>query len=486
MTGINMVINSLFTMLQNLEVNDPKSSELFTVGDKLQAQVIAREGDSFLLQSGSRLFRAQSELNLVAGEKLLLLVTEQKDGRTTLKLQVQEGYNRPEHDRSTGQLLKDSGILDLTINRSDIGSNIKGGQYLQAQVKVASGDLMLINTKEGAFTIKLTNPLPAGTEITMSALNNSGENGEVEVQLWQMTSNLTNSSVEGKTTILNADSHIADTQSSKVLQPVAPNLDLQAADTQNIHTQVNDSQASIVLGKPIMAKLILESGAGFLPGTIFTATVKDKATQYYRIEIEGKQYFVESDSELPLGEKLQLITKETVDNKIKLQYLPPQQNKQDHPIEKVRALVAKYGFQGEKELYQLAEKLAQLPVDPQTGVRYLLDPHLATAVIIPAPQKDLENTKIEIKEYQESQRGQRVWELSLDLNLAQLGSLEIVLKLIDNKIYTRIWAKEPSTEALLREKQRELSQISTILEIVPVAAGPLIPKEPAENIDLKV
>ena len=31
-------------MLQNLEVNDPKSSELFTVGDKLQAQVIAREG----------------------------------------------------------------------------------------------------------------------------------------------------------------------------------------------------------------------------------------------------------------------------------------------------------------------------------------------------------------------------------------------------------------------------------------------------------
>lgn len=532
MSGINSVVSSMVTILKNLEVQDPQASELFTVGDKLQAQVIAKEGESFLLQTAERFFRAQSDLQLNVGDKLFLLVTEQQDGRTILKLQVPAGDDRSmEQAQSKGQVQKDGEILNLTLPKTETGASIKEGQYLQGQVKAAVGDLLLVSTKDGAFTVKPAVPLPAGTEVLILVLNNPGDKGEAELQLWQVKPEMTNKG-DLQTTNTPAPSNQAVSpqtantqglgiQNTNIQPPNTQSLNTQAANIQNLNNQrgnpqmvntqqtntqgvyyqdtnyqatniqlsnpqANDLQEIITSSQPMMAKMMMENGSEFLPGSILMATVKDKADQHYLIEIGDKKYFLESDTELPVGGKLQLMAKETVGNKVSLQKYQPQQGKHDQPIDKIRALVAKYGLQGEKEVSQLAERLAQLPVDPQTGVRYLLDPHLATAVIIPPTQQELENTKIEIKEYKDSQSGQRVWEVSFDVNLAILGSIEVVLKLIDSKIYTRIWAEEPSTEALLREKQKEMEGLSTMLEIVSATMGPLIPREPAENIDLKV
>lgn len=533
MSGIDIVVNSLISTRKNLEVQDARTSEHFSVGDKLEAQVIAKEGDSFLLQWAKGLFQAQSDLELTVGEKLFLLVTEQKDGCTFLKMQLPESYEEYQQGKkgkNGDQVQKDSGLANLSLIKPD-AKNIKGGQYLQGRVQASTEDLLLVNTREGVLTVKSANPLAVGTELILLVLENPTDEGEAQIQLWpqstegtnkpeiaKMTqqtgtqtnnlSNLYNDKVEiinnrtGDLQTPNAQgsspqalgNQIRDSQSTPITisqtantqaqEPQAVNI--QSINAENINTQMINPHSTLSLGNSIMAKLLLEGGGGLLPGSIVTVTVKDKAGQYYLIEIEGKEYFLESDTELLVGGKLQLMTKETVGNRISLQRPLPQQGRHDQPIEKIKPLAARYGFQGEKEISQLVEKLAQLPVEPQTAVRYLLDPHLATAVIIPAPQKELEETKIEVKKYKESCNGQKVWEVSLDLDFAQLGSMEIVLKLIDGKIYTRLWAKEPSTELLLRERQKELTALSTVIEIVAAQAGPLIPREPTENIDLKV
>jgi len=187
-----------------------------------------------------------------------------------------------------------------------------------------------------------------------------------------------------------------------------------------------------------------------------------------------------------VGDKLQLLARKIEGNKIILQQTMTE--KQEHrPLqEQIRQLAAKYGFTSEKELSQLAEKLSRLPVDEKTGVRYLLDPNLHTAVIIPATQSEEHNTRIEVEEYRQVPGNQRIYEVNLDVKLAQLGSVEISLKMVEGRIYGRIWAENPATEALLWERYNELKEVAELLDIVPAAAGPLIPKDYDEIIDLKV
>lgn len=230
----------------------------------------------------------------------------------------------------------------------------------------------------------------------------------------------------------------------------------------------------------------------FILGQRLEALVLSKEGDDYLLQSGAKLFRAKSDLTLPVGAKLFLYVSEQTDNRTLLKIELPAKNEmpnlieQEQVLERVRLLAAKYGFMGEKEIGQLAEQLAKLPVDEKTGVRYLLDPHLATAVIITDQLRPNHQAKIEIEQYKQVAGNQRVWEVNLDVNLTQLGSVEIIIKMIDGRIYARIWAEQAETEALLRARQGDLDLQIFLVEIVPVTVGPLIPRETKENIDMRV
>ena len=61
--------------------------------------------------------------------------------------------------------------------------------------------------------------------------------------------------------------------------------------------------------------------------------------------------------------------------------------------------VEKYGVRGKKELAILKEALQKLPVEENTAIRYLLDPHLGVALLFPAEKGEDVYNKLEIAKY---------------------------------------------------------------------------------------
>jgi len=279
MSGINSLVNNLLQVIQNMETNDSGLGKQFTVGERLEAQVLSREGNNYLLQSGTRLFRAQSDLSFLIGERLFLLVLEQHDGQTVLKLQQPAGQELPEYGPDFyGNEAEDAAVLAKTVQQNtaqpktvgnsasgngtsansqlrpqtqdsqlqqDISASqtrqpaaniqakndntaaqligcrpgnssntpsqgqgqsstitdrqsacqifnlfkspgkltIKTGEAVPAQVEALAEGLMLIRTGQGMFTVRTSEPLPAGTELYLILLTSSGEDGTADVQL---------------------------------------------------------------------------------------------------------------------------------------------------------------------------------------------------------------------------------------------------------------------------------------------------------------
>lgn len=432
MQGINSLLSNLASVLQNMEIQDPGLSRQFNLGQRLEAMVLSREGNDYLLQSGARLFHAQSDLKLPVGEKLFLYVSEQKDGRTFLKLEFPATATSRQVVSQKLSLPKAASLTDL-----------KPGQVIPARIESVGKGLMLVRTEHTLLTVRTTTDLPVGTDIKMQVIAKPGDTGEFELQISLAKPELSN---------------------SKSTEQALP---------QSAILREQDQQIALKEGK-------------LLPGETFTAVVKSKSGNYYLVEAGSDSFFLEADTDLQPEERLQLLVKEEARDKVMLERTMPNSVEQEKVLERVRLLAAKYGFTGEKEITQLAEQLAKLPVDEKTGIRYLLDPHLATAVVIPGQILAKHQAKIEIEQYKQATGGQRIWEVSLDVNLAQLGQVELVLKLIDGRIYAWMWAEQPETEALLKAKQNELDLQAFLVEIVPVTAGPLIPRETEDIIDMRV
>lgn len=227
----------------------------------------------------------------------------------------------------------------------------------------------------------------------------------------------------------------------------------------------------------------------FVLGERMEAQVMSREGDNYLVQAGARLFRAESTLSLPVGAELILVVAEQKDGRTYLkleQALKHDSSEQEQGQDRVRRLAAKYGVTGEKEISQLAEQLAKLPVEEMTGVRWLLDPHLAAGVIIIPYKGSDPEARIEIGQYKQAAGQERVWEVSFDLELARLGLLEIVIKLLNGRIYTRIWAEKPETEALLKARQDELDLLDAQVEIVAVNAGPIIARDTRESIDLKI
>lgn len=222
-------------------------------------------------------------------------------------------------------------------------------------------------------------------------------------------------------------------------------------------------------------------------GQTIEAQVLSKNEDLYLLQNKDRSFYAKSETELEIGQKIIL---QVLGNKDELVYLKRvvdlpkdyENNTTDHS----KQLLKKFGEMTEKEIQQIMLAIREIPCESTTAVRYLLDPYLLTAILLPSPIKNEEYDKIEINSYKNGQSKQDVFEIFLDLSLSRLGHIEIMVRSIANNVHTRIWAASEETEELLKTQIKEMEEICSHVEIVPLVQGPLIIRDMQKSLDIRI
>lgn len=235
------------------------------------------------------------------------------------------------------------------------------------------------------------------------------------------------------------------------------------------------------------------SGAGALPvkfhaGEVMEALVLSKQGDAYLLKTGGNEFLARSEQPLQTGKLVRLLVLGSKDDTILLKNMSAQPGEEAERAsgDRTLQLIRKYGITQEKEIILVRELLNRIPCEENTAVRCLLDPYLLAALFIPGQGRDQEYQKLEISGYNSAIENKRVWEVCIDLDMPELGRLDLNVRMVESCIFLRIWAESKQTEDLLRAGRAELAAVCPQIEIVPAAHGPLFRNEPHRDIDLRV
>jgi len=223
-------------------------------------------------------------------------------------------------------------------------------------------------------------------------------------------------------------------------------------------------------------------------GEVLEALVLSKEGDTYLLQTGGDKFYARSEAPLQAGELVRLSVLGRRDDDILLKNITliPGEEADEAAADRIARLIKKYGLTQEKEIFQVRESLTRIPCEETRAVRYLLDPHLLAALLIPAENRDETYQKIEINGYKSTAMKKNVWEVILELDMPELGRLDLAFKMVEDHLYLRVWAELADTESLLRQKQEVIASVCTQMEIIPALQGPLFCKDAHRNIDLKV
>jgi hypothetical protein len=240
--------------------------------------------------------------------------------------------------------------------------------------------------------------------------------------------------------------------------------------------------------------LLKDSGTLLLkPGEIFQAKVVAQQGDRFLLQVGDKLLPVRAETSILPGQKLNLEVLEWRGEELLVRLLQTKAgdagDNQPKVSEQLQKIIERFGFRGEKDLQTIFEALQKLPVEEQTAVRYLLDPNLLAALLIPQQDDQGKQSfdRIEVNRYQGALANEEeLWEVFFRLDLPHLGHLELKLKLADHRLFLQIWADSAATEQLLRSRKEDLMAFCALVDIVAVDEGPLVQADYTKNIDVKV
>ncbi|PKM90424.1 MAG: hypothetical protein CVU87_02315 [Firmicutes bacterium HGW-Firmicutes-12] len=222
-------------------------------------------------------------------------------------------------------------------------------------------------------------------------------------------------------------------------------------------------------------------------GQIIKAQVLSKEGDLYLLQNGDKRFFAKAENSLEPG---QIILLEVLGNKeeniVMKRVEGILEKKDENAFDPVKQLMKKFGINTEKDLLQVQHAIKDIPCEPTIATRYLLDPHLLTALLLPSYLNEDEYNRIEVNCYKSAQSNQDIFEVSMELELSQLGHIEITVKSIENNIYTRIWADVQTTEEILKSKIEEIQDICPRIELIPARQGPLIVRDIQKKVDVRI
>lgn len=228
-----------------------------------------------------------------------------------------------------------------------------------------------------------------------------------------------------------------------------------------------------------------ETGLKFKAGQVLEAQVVAQKGDLFLLEHQGKRFYAKAETPLEPGQKMQLVVVENRGELHVLKKMTPGENEVWERENGTRLVMKRYGLSGENQMSQIENNLGKIPAEPAAAVRYLLDPHLVAALFLPNPQLAEDFYRLEINDCRKAPGGQDAVEVCLDLSTENLGRMEIIIRYLGGKIYTRIWAESPQTEELLAGEQAMLTEISPNIEIVPAAQGPILAYHSQKSLDVK-
>lgn len=220
-------------------------------------------------------------------------------------------------------------------------------------------------------------------------------------------------------------------------------------------------------------------------GQVLSARVVSAEGGLYLLQSGENTFYAKAETMLEVGAKVLLEVLGQKDGAVLLKRLEqPAQQTEETAADPLRLLLRKYGLSTEKDFQRVMESLREVPFEKLTAARYVVDPHLLAALLLPSPAKPEEFHKFEVYGYKKSRTETDIFEVSLELELERLGHVEVSIKAIDGLIFTRIWAENEDASTFL---QKEIARLGTAgVELVPAAQGPLIVREALKEVDIRI
>lgn len=231
------------------------------------------------------------------------------------------------------------------------------------------------------------------------------------------------------------------------------------------------------------------SGPGeqsFRVGQNLKAQVLSKEGPVYHLQIGDKSFTAQAATPLEIGRWVKLTVLGMENNQLLLKKTAGDGEDQQELRSDGRKLMEKFGVTRDTDCMRVESTVKQLPVAENTAIRYLLDPHLLAAVITQQTFLSDNQQRIEVYQYHNGPEQEKALEIRLDLDLENLGHLEVSLRMAGESIYTRIWAPAQETEELLQKKIRQGGLPLPHVEIIPFYNGPLLTGKNADMVDMKV
>lgn len=455
---------------------------LFIIGQILDAAVLAKEGDMYLLQSGSHKFYAKSTTTLPLGDTLRFAVTEQEQGIILLKvLENQVEFTLNNHLKIIKPLSLDS---------------IQSGQVLEAQVLGKREDVYILLKDSNVLFLETKTPLEQGDSIRIALQYQANKQAFFQQVKTGMGHELFTCEQSPKelpvgqcfnavvTHGQNGLYHLKIEEDIFIIKSANP---LEVGQTLNVNVLKRDGNNLILQKEPekmfITDKMNINNE--FTPGQVNKFIIEARYGSFYLLKKEQDFILVSSDLPLEIGEEVELMVSGksslVLHQKIDLSF--PETSKED---EQIKQLIKSFGVFKEKEFVELKESIGKIPVDQKTAIRYLLDTHLFTAILFPHTLEKRQYDRMEITQHKSDLDKQNIWEIFFDLEMGSLGHLEIKMKLYESNLFIQIWAESKDTESLLKDNYHIFTKEFPYVEIIPHYQGPLVLKNHLESLDLKV
>jgi flagellar hook-length control protein FliK len=154
--------------------------------------------------------------------------------------------------------------------------------------------------------------------------------------------------------------------------------------------------------------------------------------------------------------------------------------------EKAQQVLRRFGVNGSRDMQAIQVQASKIPGEQTTALRYLLDPNLMAALLLPEQARQQVYQRVEVTQYQGGIQREESYEIALCLDMEHLGHLEVSLRWTGGSMFTRIWADSVETELDLTRNKEAIEALGMYLEVIPFAMGPLVERDYSVTLDMKV
>lgn len=241
--------------------------------------------------------------------------------------------------------------------------------------------------------------------------------------------------------------------------------------------------------EPVLATVVRELSGQTGPffhhvGEKLNLTVMGKIGNGYIVKSGTDLLLINIQDQLTRGEQALFVVLSDSKKQSVLKRISQGPEKPMDDAEKTQQVLRRFGVAGARDMQTVQAHARKIPGEQTAALRYLLDPNLLAAVLMPEQARQVYQ-RVEVTQYQGGVGREESYEIALCLDLEYLGHLEISIRWTQGMITTRIWADSAETEMDLARRKEEMEALGMYLEVVPFPMGPLVERDYSVTLDMK-